>query len=53
MSVRIFTLIMNNLFILGPRIIRKVDMSLIGFDIHRVLIIACFISWEKWASKEK
>jgi hypothetical protein len=52
MSMRIFTLIINKIFIRAPKIMRNVVMALFIFAKHLVLI-ACFMYQEKWASREK
>ena len=51
--IRIFTLIMNKIFIRVPKITRqRMLWTQFGF-VNHLALIACFIFYEKWVQREK
>jgi hypothetical protein len=53
MSTRIFTLVMNEIFVQAPNIVWKSGYDLNLGLVNNLIVIACFISLEKWGSQEK
>jgi len=45
--MRIFTLIMNEIYISAPKIIRKMAIGILWIANHLALV-ACFIFYKKW-----